>query len=132
MFNRIFLFLATNLAIIFVLNITMRLLGFDVYLASTGQDLTGLLVFAALIGMARAQALDLGAKHFAQTGALELDLSGVERADSAGLALLLEWKRLTQGRGQPLRLRNIPRQLRNLALVSGVDAMLGMEGERQA
>ena len=51
MFNRIFLFLATNMAIIFVLNITMRLLGFDLYLASTGQDMTGLLIFAALIGM---------------------------------------------------------------------------------
>ncbi|MCP4010202.1 MAG: protease HtpX [Proteobacteria bacterium] len=51
MFNRIFLFLATNMAIIFVLNISMRLLGFDTYMAATGQDTTGLLVFAAIIGM---------------------------------------------------------------------------------
>lgn len=51
MFNRIFLFLATNLAIIFILNISMRLLGFDTYLAATGQDTTGLLIFAAIIGM---------------------------------------------------------------------------------
>lgn len=51
MFNRIFLFLATNMAIIFVLNISMRLLGFDTYMASTGQDPTGLLVFSAIIGM---------------------------------------------------------------------------------
>jgi len=51
MFNRVFLFLATNMAIIFVLNITMRLFGFDVYMASTGQDPAGLLVFAAIIGM---------------------------------------------------------------------------------
>ena len=41
----------TNLAIIFVLNITMRLLGIDPYLAQYGQDLTGLLIFAALFGM---------------------------------------------------------------------------------
>ncbi len=51
MFNRIFLFLATNMAIIFVLNISMRLLGFDTYMAATGQDTAGLLVFAAIIGM---------------------------------------------------------------------------------
>jgi len=49
--KRILYFLLTNLAIIFVLNVTMRLLGFDVYLASTGQDMRGLLVFAALFGM---------------------------------------------------------------------------------
>lgn len=48
---RIAYFIATNLAIIFVLNITMRLLGIDPYLAQYGQDLTGLLVFAALFGM---------------------------------------------------------------------------------
>jgi heat shock protein HtpX len=51
MFNRMFLFLATNMAIIFVLNITMRLFGFDTYMAATGQDTMGLLVFAAIIGM---------------------------------------------------------------------------------
>ena len=49
--GRIFYFLMTNLAIIFVLNITMRLLGIDPYLAQYGQDLTGLLIFAALFGM---------------------------------------------------------------------------------
>ncbi|NKB78233.1 MAG: protease HtpX [Gammaproteobacteria bacterium] len=51
MFKRILYFILTNLAIIFVLNITMRLLGFDLYLASTGQDPIGLLVYAAIIGM---------------------------------------------------------------------------------
>ena len=51
MFNRIFLFIATNMAILFVLSISMQLLGFDAYLASTGQDMGGLLVFSALLGM---------------------------------------------------------------------------------
>jgi len=50
MFNRIFLFIATNMAIMLVLSVSMRLLGFDAYLASTGQDMGGLLVFSALIG----------------------------------------------------------------------------------
>ena len=51
MFKRILYFIATNLAVIFVLNITMRLLGFDVYMAATGQDPLALLVYAGLIGM---------------------------------------------------------------------------------
>jgi heat shock protein HtpX len=48
--KRIVLFLATNLAVLMVLSISMRLLGIDQYLASSGQDLGGLLVFAALFG----------------------------------------------------------------------------------
>lgn len=48
--KRIVLFLATNLAVLLVLSLSMRLLGFDTYMASTGQDLNGLLVFAALLG----------------------------------------------------------------------------------
>lgn len=52
MFKRIGLFLATNIAIIFVLNITMRLFGFDSFLDQQGVDLNlnALLVFAAVIG----------------------------------------------------------------------------------
>ena len=52
MFKRIGLFLVTNIAIIFILNITMRLLGFDSFLDKQGVDLNlnALLVFAAVIG----------------------------------------------------------------------------------
>lgn len=48
--KRIVLFLATNLAVLLVLSVSMRLLGVDMYLASTGQDLTSLLIFAAVLG----------------------------------------------------------------------------------
>ena len=48
--KRIFLFLATNIAVLAVLSISMRLLGLDTYLASTGQDPMGLLIFAAVLG----------------------------------------------------------------------------------
>ena len=47
--KRIFLFLATNLAIVFVLSITMRLLGVDRYLTANGLNLTSLLIFAAVM-----------------------------------------------------------------------------------
>jgi len=48
--KRIVLFLITNLAVLFVLNITMRLLGIDRMLAQSGGNLGGLLVFAGVIG----------------------------------------------------------------------------------
>ncbi|NTV97453.1 MAG: protease HtpX [Thiobacillus sp.] len=48
--KRIMLFLATNLAIVFVLSITMRLLGVEPYLTAQGLDLGNLLAFAAIMG----------------------------------------------------------------------------------
>jgi heat shock protein HtpX len=52
--KRIFLFLATNLAVVFVLSITLRLLGVDRILAEqgTGLNLGNLLVFSAVFGFA--------------------------------------------------------------------------------
>jgi len=46
----VFLFLATNLAVIVVLSFVARVLGLDAYLAREGGNLTGLLVFAAFFG----------------------------------------------------------------------------------
>jgi heat shock protein HtpX len=52
MIKRVFLYLATNLAILLVLSLSLRLLGVDRLLAQTGGglDLNALLVFAALLG----------------------------------------------------------------------------------
>lgn len=48
--KRIFLFLLTNLAIVVMLSITMRLLGIEPYLTQYGLNLSALLVFAAVMG----------------------------------------------------------------------------------
>jgi len=48
--KRIFLFLATNMAIILVLSISMRLLGVEPYLNEQGLNLNSLLIFAAVMG----------------------------------------------------------------------------------
>lgn len=48
--KRIFLFLATNMAIVLVLSITMRILGVEPYLTAQGLNLTSLLIFAAVMG----------------------------------------------------------------------------------
>ncbi len=48
--KRVALFLATNLAIVLVLSVTMRLLGVEPYLNEQGLNLASLLVFAAVMG----------------------------------------------------------------------------------
>ena len=48
---RIALFLATNLGILIVLSISMRLLGIEPYLQANGLNYTSLLMFAAAFGM---------------------------------------------------------------------------------
>jgi heat shock protein HtpX len=49
--KRIFLFLATNFAIVLVLSVTMRLLGVEPYLNEQGLNLQALLIFAFVMGM---------------------------------------------------------------------------------
>lgn len=48
--KRILYFLATNVAIMLVLSVTMRLLGVEPYLNANGLDLSNLLAFAAIMG----------------------------------------------------------------------------------
>jgi heat shock protein HtpX len=48
---RIVLFLATNLAVVLVASITLRLLGVESYLAGSGLNLTSLLIFCFVFGM---------------------------------------------------------------------------------
>ena len=48
--KRVLLFVATNLAILVVLSVVVQLFGIDQWLARQGTNLTGLLVFAAILG----------------------------------------------------------------------------------
>ena len=48
--KRILLFIATNLAIVIVLSISLRILGVEPYLNQQGLDLNALLIFAAVFG----------------------------------------------------------------------------------
>jgi heat shock protein HtpX len=51
MMKRIFLFLLTNLAVVVVLSVTMRILGVEPYLTASGINLSALLMFAGIMGM---------------------------------------------------------------------------------
>lgn len=50
-----------------------------------------------------------------------IDLAKVTAADSAGLALLIEWKKIARSHKIQLALKNIPDQLLMLAKLSGFD-----------
>ncbi len=56
-----------------------------------------------------------------------VDLSGVSAADSAGLALLIEWQSVARASGRSLALRSVPVGLRAIADISDVEQLIGME-----
>lgn len=55
---------------------------------------------------------------------LTVDLTGVTEADSAALALLVEWMREARQRGAEVHFAGMPRQLEAIARVSGLDGLL--------
>jgi phospholipid transport system transporter-binding protein len=61
---------------------------------------------------------------FAGESSIEVDLSGVTHADSAGLSLLIEWLRQARLQGKQLRYLALPVQLNALASISEVDGLL--------
>ena len=58
-----------------------------------------------------------------------VDLDAVTHTDSAGLALLIEWVRQTKD--TPIIFKNVPAQMLNLAVVSGVQAILSFPEQSQ-
>lgn len=58
---------------------------------------------------------------------VHIDLAGVTRSDSAGLALLVEWLRLTRARDIHLQFHNLPAQLLEIARISDLTPLLPLE-----
>jgi len=57
---------------------------------------------------------------------LHIDLDGISRADSAGIALLIEWQRQAQQQNLKISFYNIPSQLMAIARLSGVESILNL------
>jgi phospholipid transport system transporter-binding protein len=55
---------------------------------------------------------------------LKIDMTPVNRVESAGLALLVEWRRRAQAVGKTIHYQNIPAQLIDIARLSGVAGIL--------
>lgn len=80
--------------------------------------LRGPLVFAS-VGAVLSQSLAL----LPRQGAAVIDMSEVAQADSAALALLVEWRKFAARHGLRLELRAVPAQLRALAAAAGLDML---------
>jgi phospholipid transport system transporter-binding protein len=57
-----------------------------------------------------------------------VDCAAVSRADSAGLAVLLDWLAWGRRRSRPLTLQNLPASLLAIARISEVDGLLTAAG----
>lgn len=68
---------------------------------------------------------------FAQHTQLEVDLSGVEKTDSAGLALLLEWITWANHTVREIRFTGMPERIIAIAETTEVEQLL-TRGERWA
>lgn len=66
---------------------------------------------------------DAAAGELAGGETVTLSLDGVRRADSAGVALLVEWLRAARAGGGELRLSGLPAQMRAILAVSDLDTL---------
>lgn len=85
--------------------------------------LNGPLVAAELNGL-----LDAAASLLRGGGDdIVVDLAGVSTADSAGIALLVDWLACARGAGKRLRYTSPPAVVVDIARVSGVDKILRLD-----
>jgi len=89
--------------------------------ATTAENfvLRGELSFSTVMDLSRRSAELLW-----QAESVTLDLAGVSRTDSAGLALLVEWIRVAHRKEKTIQFRNIPEQMMAVAEVVGLDSLL--------
>jgi phospholipid transport system transporter-binding protein len=76
-----------------------------------------------------ARALYLSKDLFGDHATIELDMSDIGAADSAGLGVLLEWVNWAKNFVREIRYISIPPQIMAIAQISEVDDMLS-KGER--
>lgn len=61
---------------------------------------------------------------FAGKTSLTIDLAGVNRSNSAGLALLIEWMRFAESANSTIKFLNLPEQMHQVAQLCGVEEKL--------
>ncbi len=62
-----------------------------------------------------------------QAGEIHVDLAGVSRSDSTGLALLIEWIRMAGRSGIRIRFHNLPGQMMEIAKISDLLPIIPLE-----
>lgn len=89
------------------------------------QSADGVMAVSGEIGFENAGAtLELGREAIAATSELRIDLAGLTRSNSAGLAVMIEWLAIARRQGHTVTFSGIPEGLHQLAQVCQVDGML--------
>lgn len=88
-------------------------------LGNNNWQLSGDLIFGTVAGLVSAPDFDAQ-----RSGIIRVDLAGVTRAESVGLALLLEWQRVAEERGTSIAYVNMPVQMQSMASVCGLEEIL--------
>jgi phospholipid transport system transporter-binding protein len=65
-----------------------------------------------------------GERMLSGSGRIDVDLGAIREANSAGLALVLEWMDMARRRRRDLRLHNLPESLMRLASLANVSGLL--------
>jgi phospholipid transport system transporter-binding protein len=60
---------------------------------------------------------------------IQIDLAGVTRSDSAGVALMIAWTRLARRQRKTIRFLRVPKQMRAIIRVSGLENILSIAEE---
>jgi heat shock protein HtpX len=99
--KRIFLFVATNLAVLVVLSVAAQLLGIDRYLAAHGQSMGGLLIVAAFFGFGGAL-ISLGLSKWMAKRAMGVQvIASAKNADEEWLLRTVKAQAEQAGIGMP-------------------------------
>ena len=82
---------------------------------------------AGELTMVAAPAVLEDGRRLARAGDMVVDFAGVTVADSAALALLLDWMRCARAAGNRLAVRGLPAAMASLAALYDIDALLPLE-----
>ncbi len=88
-------------------------------LSECQYDVTGVLDFDTVPKILKQSEAFIG-----YDGTIEIDLAQVSKSNSAGLALLIEWKSLALSGGYNVVFSNVPEQIMRLAEVSKIEGIL--------
>jgi phospholipid transport system transporter-binding protein len=95
---------------------------FEIRVGAGGRlEARGMLTFSTA---RRARELGLEALHASSARELEVDCAGITAADSAGLAVLLDWLAAVKRESRGLRYLHLPVSLMSIAAISDLDELL--------
>jgi len=94
-----------------------------VFLLEGGISLKGDLLFST-VSSVFAEGCKLIKNH--KSSAVDIDMSNIEKIDSAGIALLLDWKRLCDAHNKKYQLKNLSQQALSLISTNKLEPLLNV------